>query len=542
MNRQINIVCLAGLVVMIGYSAWTGIIGTDFGYHWDEGSHYWTVNRTFKTRTIIPDTYYIYPSMTYLVSLLSVSGDVISEIINFEGDIVDFDAAFKSSRFTIPPERFFVRARGFFVVFSGLGGLWLFLAAARLKGPLAGLVAAATYLFSWEFAYHARWIATDALVAQFFALFIFTMVMAETSQNRPRWMILSAIAAGLATSTKYPAGMLLIILLFSHDMGQRDGNFKLAVGRGEWLGGMGKLVAVYSAAYLVITPGTLLQPLDFFLDVTSQFSIYTNSLGEYLGVRPYDIHNPLVYLGRIIEYLSLAQLSRSAPISVLLLALAGLGYFALFREYRRFAAVLAALFIFAAMFFSALSVFTVRNILFFLPMLSLLAGVGAGYLFHGSLAKVARAAIGGLLAAIFALKAFWLYGDAMAIRDYHEAAPAIEAAAYMRSNPQTSFLLSKGTRARIEGAGGAIPENAAGNKAKAGFFLFSHREIVALDPDLGKWPATGYGNFRWFGTNEVNFNYYPTWEGRDRIVMITMDQALDFGIPIDLLAGLGNVE
>ncbi len=30
---------------------------------------------------------------------------------------------------------------------------------------------------------------------------------------------------------------------------------------------------------------------------------------------------------------------------------------------------------------------------------------------------------------------------------------------------------------------------------------------------------------RWFGPHEVNFNYYPTWQGDDRILLMPMDKA-----------------
>jgi hypothetical protein len=479
-----NILWVVVLVMLLTFAVGTGIYGVDFGYHWDEPRQFRSVNWSLD-----------------------------------EGNIKDLDLR-------IPPELFYVRARSVFVFVTCLGGLWVFLAVRALKGPLAGLVGAATYLLSWEFAYHARWIAPDAVMAQFCALFLLGVVMSEVSKHRRQWLVFSVIAAGLATATKYPGGMLLFALMLLIVLRLRGQPLDPRAALRQ----MGPLFAYFAIAFLVITPGSLIQPVDFFLDVWFQVDYYQT--GHSISA---DIHGFFTYASRIIEYLSLAMLSRNEAISLLLLALAGVGFFALWKTEKNLAIVLGAIPAFTVFYFSTQIVFVARNFLFILPILSILVGIGAGHLFHARLRKEVRATLGAVLLVAFGLNAYWLYQDSRAIHDFDELMLPQEAEAYIRSRPDTSFLLSQGVRSAIVGMDVVLPQNSLTNGETADYVLFYHSELIAVYRRILKWPGTKHDTFRWFGTNEVNFNYYPTWNwhgiGRDRIIFMPIDQAREYGIP-----------
>ena len=163
------------------------------------------------------------------------------------------------------------------------------------------------------------------------------------------------------------------------------------------------LFVYFAITFLIITPGAVLQPVDFFQDVRFQFLHYATGHGEILGVPPNDVGSYFQYMGRMIEYLSLALLSRNEVISLLLLALAGVGSFALWKTQRNLAVVLPAILVISVFYFSTQTVFIVRNFLFLLPVLSVLIGIGAGHLFYALPRRYGAATLGLVLLAAFGL-------------------------------------------------------------------------------------------------------------------------------------------
>src|SRR5258705_484273 len=88
--------------------------------------------------------------------------------------------------------------------------------SARALAGLAPLaIAVATGLAGVDFGYHSRFVAPGAVVAMFGALALFGAVMAQKEGGARRWLRLGAIGASLATSTKYPAGLLLLPVLLA---------------------------------------------------------------------------------------------------------------------------------------------------------------------------------------------------------------------------------------------------------------------------------------------------------------------------------------
>src|SRR5262249_53450767 len=106
-----------------------------------------------------------------------------------------------------------VRVRAIYVILSGLCIVWSFGLALLLgRSRIEALLAAALLSCSWEFAYHSRWIAPDAVMAQFIWLSLLCLVAGEISGKLP-WFYLGAVAMGLAGGTKYTAALLLPFFL-----------------------------------------------------------------------------------------------------------------------------------------------------------------------------------------------------------------------------------------------------------------------------------------------------------------------------------------
>jgi hypothetical protein len=68
-------------------------------------------------------------------------------------------------------------------------------------------------------------------------------------------------------------------------------------------------------------------------------------------------------------------------------------------------------------------------------------------------------------------------------------------------------------------------DEAAGHPLGAGQADFV---LLYTDEGMGRleWPANRREQFTtWFGPQEVNINYYPTWEGDERILLLTVESA-----------------
>ena len=46
------------------------------------------------------------------------------------------------------------------------------------------------------------------------------------------------------------------------------------------------------------------------------------------------------------------------------------------------------------------------------------------------------------------------------------------------------------------------------------------------------WPATGTAGFEVYGAEDIDFNYYPTWSGGDRFIVLSPRQIRRFGVDL----------
>lgn len=242
------------------------LIGINFGHHWDEGVQFSLVSRSLRDGLLLPH-WYLYPSMVYWISMASVSDHAVSMLVSFFEQISrepgETSNVLNNTPIPFSYGTFVLRARALAILTSSLGAVWLFLALDRspfVRNQFTAVVAAMFFLFSWEFGYHARWLAPDAIMAQFVALFLFSLLKADAAVEPDPWLYLAAISVGLATATKYTGGGLLFGLWLYIVAGASDGYYRTV---------MRILVAsaITTATFLIITPGAVLEPAQFARDV-----------------------------------------------------------------------------------------------------------------------------------------------------------------------------------------------------------------------------------------------------------------------------------
>src|ERR1051325_2959977 len=190
----------------------TGLRGVDFGFHWDEMPFHVTPMRSAVESGILLPRAYIYPSFEKWVLLWATLPAGLHAALETNLNPTSVQKAMVAA-FDAPG--YLLSARSLFIVISSLGIVWVY-AAARALGMKwwVALVAASGLGLSWEFAYHARFAVADGSLVQFTALTLFMLAL-YIRHKRPLWLYASAIAAGLATGTKYPGVFLLIPVLLT---------------------------------------------------------------------------------------------------------------------------------------------------------------------------------------------------------------------------------------------------------------------------------------------------------------------------------------
>ncbi|MCH2107343.1 MAG: glycosyltransferase family 39 protein, partial [Planctomycetes bacterium] len=250
------------LLLPLSWFLWTGARGIDYGEHWDEGFQVRLVERSIAEETLLPE-WYNYPSVSYWLALAAIAPEALGadysglktrgplEI----GEPVQGIAPVKEELTQVARSPgFLLRMRGVFLSVSALAILGVFLATRRRGGPWESLFAAGLVATSWELSYHARWVAPDMILAALVALY--TAALLKTFEGKGCPLCVAALA-GLATGTKYTAGLLLLplLMLWWRTPPERD------------LRRLGGSLAAFAGAFLLSTPGAALQPIRFWRDV-----------------------------------------------------------------------------------------------------------------------------------------------------------------------------------------------------------------------------------------------------------------------------------
>lgn len=528
------------VVALIGFAILCGFIGLDFGYHWDEEQTLRSVVTTIETGVFLPSLY-LYPGMNFIVPLCALLPTAARAVLTGTPPplppgppvvLPDYLAVGKPRTNTTLDrlqsglklfawsKPYWLRVRAVYLVISLLVVLWTFaIIMVWRKRFYEALLGAALMALSWEFGYHSRWITPDQMMTSFIILSLLFVFIARTRERAGPWFTLAAIAAGVACGTKYPGVIALLPIAVAV---LQDARAKTPR-RLPWKEGL-HLGVVCFAAYLVTTPGTLLDPLRFSHDLGYQFRVYWN------GWEDHTISRGPEHLMKILGYYALSAFSHRIPIAVAAFALTIVGAVLVVRENRWDAIILVGIPLLYTLYMSSQRVMFVRNYLLVLPFLAILAARGAAFL--TSLLRqrrVLRYVIPSLLCIMLAVNAAWLWTAAqtISVRTYARYRYPIELLDYLNKNRTKSFALSPKVRREIVGLTGGLPANVTQTLDSAQYAVLYAREVT----DPSRWDATHFNyTVTWFGTYEVNFNYYPSWKGDDRIIVLRGRDAVRLGL------------
>jgi hypothetical protein len=194
------------------------------------------------------------------------------------------------------------------------------------------------------------------------------------------------------------------------------------------------------------------------------------------------------------------------------------GAASLVRESRRLALVVGSFPLSYLLFFSAYPVMIPRNYLVLAPFLAVVAARGivvlVGWLPRRALRRAAIAAVGALLL----LDAAWLIHAGESIRVGDKAVFVRELARYVDAHPETRYAASETILRHLPQLDGKPRAHVAPPPlAEADDVIFYASEgyghLVGLRTRHDLTRAT-------FGPLDVNLNYYPSWLGEDRIVIL----------------------
>jgi len=506
----------AGVVAMIAFWIYCGVVGIDFGFHWDEGYEVDGVRTSVKKLLVLPQ-WYVYGSVYFLVGLGVVmahhlrfvpafleemrtrTGTAITQIETYRS-VQDFQ---HSALGFIDSPRYILETRMAFLCLSSLTGLWVYLILRKLypKRYLGALAAAAFIVFSWELQYHARFIAMDTLLTQIIAAQLLLLVHAALTPS-PRGRLLAycgaAAAAGFAFSCKAP-GLVAILPL---------GLFPFLVqGRLSLLGrvaraALGWLIAAVTA--LVLQPALLVDPLRFVATLGAQSYQYTQDVA-HPGYTPGALHRMMEFLA----WLWLALPSPYLTISLLMSAVTVFGLCLLARRHWRVALLGGVL---AGTLFIMMIAHPLLIVRQYLMLSSLLAvGFGLGIMdVYDRLAgwAWARHSLLVALAVSFFLDGRFLYAAAVGIRDLTDEEVHRQATDELLRRPRPVRLSPKlaATLAPRLGAGYRCHGDSKDARAEV---------AIVVRASEHPWRANMFGFARHsFGSREVNYDWYPTWVGR----------------------------
>lgn len=515
---------LALLLAVFGLSFALGAIGIDFGQHWDQRKIVRTVTTTYQTGMLLPG-WYNYPSLSYSLMMLAslpdaaavVLGDrgIAPQLVGFEHDVDEVLSISEKVQEVLKSSGFPLRARLFFLFATLLAGIWTYALARQLGAARwVALLSAALLFSSWEFAYHARWIAPDGLLTQFGALTILLVMLSLSSSGYKRlvWLFLSAVAAGLTCGAKYYGGMFLLPVLlaaFAYSSEHKLSYRELA------LLGSG-LVVVFAATFILSTPGALVDPLRFYKHVS--FEVYHYGNGHF----GYTVQAGIEHFSLYMTYLIFAGFSPYAPLALLVFLLALVGVYGLLKQRQGWWPVILFLLIpvLHVGYLSQQKVLFVRNSLIVLPFVAILAAQGIAFLWQWRplSGRAGRAALGILVIGLLAVNFAWQHNAAQSIQNRGQVDFRANLVDYIQSHPKVNFYLSPQAQELVEDL--SFPNVVADPQQAEKFVYFSRETNNPLANRFGLY-ETPYGPY------EVNLNYYPSWDGDSRLVVIKVQDALN---------------
>jgi 4-amino-4-deoxy-L-arabinose transferase-like glycosyltransferase len=325
-------------------------------------------------------------------------------------------------------------------------------------------------------------------------------------KGRRAWLAVAAAVAGAACGTKYPGGILLVpLIVLAADVGASEGGTRKALGYA-----VGVLV-IFASAFLITTPGAIVERSKFIADVLYEVRHYrTGHLGYTVSPGP-------MHAGLMIEYLALVAFSRFPFIAVIPFSFALVGAFDTARRDRRVAWLLVWMPLLYFLFMSTQRVMFVRNLLILFPPFAILAARGVTRTAGWWQPRWIRGGLPAVVGLCILVNTGWLVYASFTVRNRASIDPTADVLRYLRHHPTDRVFLSATLRSRLRNGGAASPTNTVPGRKEATKLLINSCDGF----EQRQWPANRFRQWEMVaGPYEVNFDYYPTWGGNCHIVAI----------------------
>lgn len=519
--------------LLFSFHFWTGCIGIDFGYHWDEDKIIDSVKESVKTGVTLPG-WYNYPSVCYDLALICAVPEAIDAAKAGKGDVYRMSSLIDIS-LSKPDFRLRVRRLYHFIV--SLSIFWIFGLARKLRRSYVESVGIAALLAaSWEFAYHARWIAPDAIMVQFGILTLMALAafLQEIRQRKWAWLALAVVAAAFTCGTKYFGGIFLLpvcvvwwrsalpLFVSSQTAGflvcedTNKGGQTMATLQTKLLG-LGIIFLLFFLVFLFTTPGAFVESLHFFYHIRYEMQHYATASGCN------EVFSFSEHAYKLSQYLAFSALSPYTGIAAFCTVLSGLGIYDWAKKSKEEAFIFLTIPILFFVYICFQKLLIVRNDLLFIPFLALLTMRGMSFmqekvtLYLATKPALSLGIKGGfyLIVLLFiGLNFFYLYKQADLIRNRSQKNKASDLQHYLHNTKTTIVYPSPATIAFFSQEKLAQYPNISFSPQNATHYLF-------LSSEYNYFPANTKGIYTIIPASpEVNFDFYPNWKGEPRFVLI----------------------
>ena len=521
------------LIVFTALFLIDGLLGVDFGQHWDEWYHVAGVTGCIQRMSFMPDglSYggpYFTLGFPVVVAhewrdLLGILREMRTQPFRVDPTAFPSVAKFKvDATALLNTSQYLIEVRSVFVAVTTLTVLWAFLAALRCQPRRwgAALAAAAFMAFSWELGYHARWIAVDAPLTQFSALELFLFCAAwRAPSDGPalRWYSAFAAAAGAVFACKLTGvfAFLPVPLL-------------PLVRRSSWRPLRRVAVAALGTALFVLC--SFAMSPEFYLDPLHLLNVFRSGSADYNSTPttyPYYV-GLWEHVWRLMMWFFLVVPSPYLVIAIMFSVVVLVGLASLLRRQTRMTLTWMVFLVAFIGVFTHNHLLIVRQYLMCTPFLALCFGQGCGTFWDFFRQRDRRLAAGFivLLVCAFVFNGAFELGHAWRITRETQATMDHDLASDLmrhRGPVRMSRPVYDRVRPLISDGYDCHPSDV---KDKT----IPHFIAYAIECE---WASNRLYVFRKvYGADEINMNFYSFWLGRvhgQRMVDVDMETMVKFG-------------
>ena len=529
----------------------SGVRGLDFGEQWDEHYQMQGVRNSVASLEGMPHRY-VYHGIYYDVGYLQLAPIFVKHVpallAEFSSDPLVLNrklpagpavkALQKELRARVDARGYWLSTRLIFLLLSSLALPWSYLLARSvLPGrPVAAVASTLVVGTSWEFAYHARYIAVDASLAQFTALTLLgasCVFVSRTPHGRLWSVLLAAAGAAGAFSCKITGGVSFVVAGATVLLAPPLSTSSTRAAVQERFAHGSLFVITFALLFFVSTPGFFLDPVRYLMELCfATQKYYQTPSPEYAVVG-------VPHVMGILRWLFLAAPSPWSAAAVVLSVFAVPGCFVLVRARPVFLFVIVVGVVLHIAVAATSGKLIVRNHLPLFPVMALFIGAGIDGVMRSLWEQGRRRIAAGVclvLSTVFVGQGAFLIHAAESIRQTSADSIADDVAQDMRAAPDTSFLLTPSVRAQLGPRVSCGPELRLQPVSAAAHVLFR-----AVEAPAGQWKGNSPGLVEQNYTSlEVNYDWYPRWPGgkheKARITRIIGTRAAAIGIDLSTTA------